>query len=76
MLSKCRDFAWGCSRRRGTAQHAAWSLTGVHENCPCGHSHPEQGPWVLHVPEGASLLTMTMRVFQATEKTSASSSPR
>lgn len=49
----------------------------VLKNHPRGHGHPEQHPWVFHTSAGASWpLTVTMRVFQATEKTSVPSSPQ
>lgn len=49
----------------------------VLKNHPRGHGHPEQHPWVFHTSAWASWpLTVTMRVFQATEKTSAPSSPQ
>lgn len=61
----------------GTAQHAARCLSGVHEPLACVQGHSQQVLWMLHSPPGASqLLTVTMSVFQAVEKTSGPSSPR
>lgn len=61
----------------GTAQRGAWCLSGVHKPLACILGHPQQVPWVPHTPRShQELLTVTMRVFQAVEKTSAPSSPR
>lgn len=64
----------------GTAQCGAQCLSGVHEPSACIWGHRWWVPWVLHTPHspsGASqLLTVTMRVFQAVEKTSVLSSPQ
>lgn len=61
----------------GTAWHGAPCLSGVHEPLACVRGHPQQVLWVPHTPcTPQQLLTVTMRVFQAVEKTSAPSSPR